>query len=148
MNVHFSHNKDDWETPRHIFDYFNRIYKFDLDVCANADNAKCKRYFDDSENGLKQIWYGDCWMNPPYSNCAEWIKKAYEESRSDILCRVVCLIPARTDTRYWHEYVTHGSVFFIKGRLKFSNSKNSAPFPSCVVIFDKRVINKMENLTI
>ncbi len=147
MNVHFSHNKDDWETPQYVFDYFNRIYKFDLDVCATKDNKKCERYFDKETDGLKQDWYGNCWMNPPYSQCAKWIKKAYEESRSNI-CRVVCLIPARTDTRYWHQYVTHGSVFFIKGRLKFSNSKNSAPFPSCVVIFDKRVISKMENLTI
>lgn len=130
----FSSNTDLWETPQYFYDELDREFNFDLDVCATEDNRKCARYFSDEENGLLQEWNGVCWMNPPYGRkIGEWVKKAYEESLNG--ATVVCLLPARTDTRWFHNYCTKGEIRFIKGRLKFGGSKNSAPFPSMVVVF-------------
>lgn len=129
-----------WETPKELFDKLNREYNFTLDVCAIHKNAKCKKYFTPQQNGLKQNWGGHCFMNPPYGGeIGKWIEKAYKESRK-INCTVVALLPARTDTRWFHEWIyrMHGvEVEFLKGRLKFGNSTNSAPFPSMVVVFKK-----------
>ena len=134
MSVHFSSKTDKWSTPQSFFDKYNAIYNFELDVCANSENAKCANYFDETIDGLKQQWDGICWMNPPYgTDIKHWLKKAYESSLQG--ATVVCLIPSRTDTKYWHEYVMKGQIEFIKGRLKFGNAKNSAPFPSAVVVF-------------
>jgi phage N-6-adenine-methyltransferase len=133
-NVHFSSKTDLWATPQEFFDKYNALYGFNLDVCANQDNAKCSNFFSIEDNGLEQEWRGSCWMNPPYGReIIHWIRKAYESS----LCgaTVVCLVPARTDTKWWHEYAMKGDIEFIKGRLKFGNSKNSAPFPSAVIVF-------------
>ena len=83
---------------------------------------------------LKQEWFGVCWMNPPYGrDIKHWVKKAYESSLTGTT--VVCLLPARTDTAWWHDYCMKGNIEFIRGRLKFGNSKNSAPFPSAIVVF-------------
>lgn len=130
----FSSNTEEWETPQNLFDALNNEFHFTLDVCATNENHKCSDYFTKEIDGISKEWIGVCWMNPPYGKTIKyWIKKAYDESLKG--STVVCLIPARTDTAYWHDYVMKGEVRFIRGRLKFSGSKNSAPFPSAIVIF-------------
>lgn len=126
---------DLWATPQDFFDKQNLLYgPFNVDVCADAINAKCPVYFDKTIDGLKQVWVGKCWMNPPYGReIGKWMKKAYESAKSGTV--VVCLVPARTDTKWWHDYAIKGQITFIKGRLKFGGLKNSAPFPSAVVVF-------------
>ena len=130
----FSSAKDNWATPQDIFDELNQEYKFDVDVCADENNAKCEKYYTVEDDGLSMKWEGVCWMNPPYGRVIyDWMKKAYESSLAGAV--VVCLVPSRTDTRWWHEYCMKGDIRFIKGRLKFGGSTNSAPFPSALVIF-------------
>jgi phage N-6-adenine-methyltransferase len=126
---------DLWSTPQDFFDQQNTIYgPFTLDVCADSTNAKCLNYFDKNTDGLKQAWTGKCWMNPPYGReIGKWMKKAYTSAGKGTV--VVCLVPARTDTQWWHEYAVKGQITFIKGRLKFGGAKNSAPFPSAIVVF-------------
>lgn len=126
---------DMWETPQWLFNLLNEQYHFDVDVCAVPENAKCSTYFTPEQNGLSQEWKGVCWMNPPYGrNIGKWIKKAYESAQAG--ATVVCLLPARTDTAWWHDYVMKGGqITFLRGRLKFGNAKNSAPFPSAIVVF-------------
>ena len=137
MSVHFSSKTDLWYTPEDFFKKYDDKYKFELDVCATDDNAKCARYFTEEIDGLSQEWKGVCWMNPPYGRTIkDWMKKAYESSLTG--ATVVCLVPARTDTNWWHDYAIKGEIEFIKGRLKFGGSKNSAPFPSAVVIFNAK----------
>ncbi len=143
MSVHFSSKSDEWETPVHLWDELDKVFAFNLDVCATHENAKCHKYFTKKEDGLKQQWTGTVWMNPPYGReIGKWMKKAYESSqepfmRGTALMRttVVCLVPARTDTKWWHDYAIKGEIKFIRGRLKFNGHKNSAPFPSAIVIF-------------
>ena len=137
MSVHFSSKTDEWETPQELFDRLDCIHQFEVDVCATEMNTKCGFWFDKQNDALLKDWSGwsSLWMNPPYGRkIGSWIKKAYEESQKG--CKVVCLIPARTDTKWWHEYVMKGKIEFLRGRLKFGKSKNSAPFPSAIVIFD------------
>ena len=132
--VHFSSKSPIWETPQDFFDKLNEEFKFNIDVCALMENTKCPRFFTPQADGLKQEWKGVCWMNPPYGRGIEkWVKKAWESSRTG--ATVVCLLPARTDTAWWHDYVMKGEIRFIRGRLKFSKSKINAPFPNAVVIF-------------
>jgi phage N-6-adenine-methyltransferase len=134
MSVHFSSKTDLWATPQKFFDKYDAMYKFTLDVCADKDNAKCANFYTVEDNGLIQPWQGVCWMNPPYGReIGAWLKKAHESSLKG--ATVVCLVPARTDTKWWHDYAMHGQIEFIKGRLKFGNAKNSAPFPSAIVVF-------------
>jgi len=135
MNVHFSSATEMWETPQKFFDDWSaKIGGFDVDVCATAENAKCPKFFDKQINGLEQDWFGKCWMNPPYGReIGKWMGKALAESKKGAV--VVCLVPSRTDTRWWHDYAMQGQITFIRGRLKFGNAKNSAPFPSAVVVF-------------
>ena len=136
LKVHFSSDKHDWETPQDLFNALHKEFHFVLDVCATHENAKCAKYFTEKDDGLSQAWLWSCWMNPPYAKGVQrqWIEKAYEESQRG--CTVVCLIPARTDTKLWHECVMKAAeVRFIEGRLKFGNAKNAAPFPSAIVIF-------------
>lgn len=139
----FTSNTDLWATPQDFFDRLNEEFGFELDVCAIAENAKCEKYYSPEIDGLKQEWEGVCWMNPPYGrSIGEWVKKAYQSSLAGAI--VVCLIPARTDTRWWHDYCMKGEIRFVKGRLKFGDSKNSAPFPSAIVIFgDKAKTNSL-----
>jgi phage N-6-adenine-methyltransferase len=140
MNVHYSSKTDDWYTPQYFFDKYNKKYTFELDVCASKDNAKCKKYFTVQQDGLLQDWNGVCWMNPPYGRAiSKWMQKAYESCKANKAI-VVCLVPSRTDTKWWHDYAMKGDIEFIKGRLKFGGAKENAPFPSAVVIF------KPENL--
>ena len=134
MSVHFSSATDLWATPMDFFRRYDDLYRFELDVCADDDNAKCKKYFTKRDDGLSQDWRGVCWMNPPYGReIGLWMRKAYESSLSG--ATVVCLVPARTDTAWWHDYAMKGEIEFIRGRLKFGNATNSAPFPSAVVVY-------------
>jgi phage N-6-adenine-methyltransferase len=140
----FSSASDEWETPDWFFQLVDHVtgYSFTLDVCASFKNTKCCKYFSVKENGLLQDWANNiCWMNPPYSQSDLWVKKAYEESQKDNTI-VVCLLPARTDTRRFHDYCMKASdIYFVKGRIKFldmdGNVRNSPAFPSIVVIFKK-----------
>lgn len=134
MNVHFSSETDLHATPMDFFLKQNEKHGFEIDVCAIAENAKCEKFFTPEMDGLKQEWMGVCWMNPPYGRTiSQWMKKAYESSLQG--AKVVCLVPARTDTAWWHDYAMKGEIEFIRGRLKFGDAKNSAPFPSAVVVF-------------
>lgn len=143
MSVHFSSKTDQWATPHDFFDKLNNEFQFDLDPCADETNAKCKKYYTKEDDGLAQNWDGfRVFCNPPYGReIGKWVKKA-SETRGGL---VVMLIPARTDTSYWHDYI-HGKaeVRFIRGRLKFGDSKNSAPFPSAVVIFREPLVANKE----
>lgn len=135
-NVHLSSKTDDWATPQDFFDRLNLEFgSFDLDVCASKENAKVPNFYTKEDNGLTQEWCKKNWMNPPYGReIGKWVKKAHEESLKGNY--TVALLPARTDTKWWHEYIQDkAEVRFIKGRLKFGGGKNSAPFPSVVVIF-------------
>lgn len=132
--VHFSSKTDLWETPADVFARLNTEFRFTLDVCALPENAKCRRFYTPKQDGLKQRWSGRCWMNPPYGrSIAQWMRKAWEESRRGVT--VVCLVPARPDTAWFQDYAARGEVRFLRGRLKFGNCKNSAPFPSAIVVF-------------
>lgn len=131
-----SSKNDNWTTPKEIFDLLNDEFKFDIDVCASDDNHLCKRYYTKESNGLLQNWGGErCFCNPPYSEVAKWVEKAFYETKNKNTL-VVMLIPSRTDTKYFHNFIYNRSeIRFVKGRLKFGNSNNNAPFPSMVVIF-------------
>jgi phage N-6-adenine-methyltransferase len=135
----FSSTSGEWSTP---VDFFNkldwRFGPFDLDPCASPHNTKCANFFSHAENGLQKDWGGfTCFVNPPYGRGIDkWIEKGYKESQKPNT-KVIMLIPARTDTKYWHEYVMKASqIHFVKGRLKFGDAENCAPFPSAVVVFD------------
>jgi len=134
----FSHEDNTWETPRAFFDKLNDEFRFTLDPCCLPETAKCEKYYTPKENGLMQNWEGQSvFCNPPYGReIYTWVKKCSEESLKQNTI-VVMLIPARTDTKYFHEFIYNKAreIRFIKGRLKFGNCKNSAPFPSMVVIF-------------
>ncbi len=146
-SVHFLSRTDDWSTPQAYFDSVNAEHgPFELDVCSDKENAKCLRFYTKEDDGLKQSWEGKCWMNPPYGRViGAWMKKAYESAQAG--ATVVCLVPARTDTAWWHDYAAKGQVTFIRGRLKFGGGNNSAPFPSALVKFSKN-LNKSNNFQI
>ena len=125
----------EWSTPQPFFDNLNAEFNFTLDAAAQPDNAKCAQYFTPHDNGLIQSWGSNTvWLNPPFGRTVGiWIRKAYE---SAILgATVVCLIPARTDTIWWHTYTQYGEIRYIKGRLTFDGATNPAPFPSALIIF-------------
>lgn len=138
--VLYSSKSAEWETPQDLFDQLNAKYKFTLDACASHANAKCKYYFTREEDGLQHSWGGHrVWCNPPYGRGIDaWVNRcalAYRgvPSRPEL---AVMLLPARTDTKWWHDHVIpYGKVEFIRGRLKFGGHKNSAPFPSAIVVF-------------
>lgn len=133
----YTSNTDDWATPQGLFDALNDEFEFTLDPCASSDNAKCAKYFTKEDNGLFQDWTGyRVFCNPPYGKeIALWVKKCAEEAKKGTL--VVMLIPARTDTSYFHDFIYNkAEIRFIRGRLHFNNSYNSAPFPSMIVIFN------------
>lgn len=139
MNVHFSSETDDWATPQAFFDLINKDFRFTLDVCASDTNHKCGVYFTKDVDGLSKDWQGSVWMNPPYGReISKWVEKAYNESKKHG-STIVCLLPARTDTRWWHSYCVKGEIYFVPGRLKFGNAKTNAPFPSAVVVFRPNV---------
>ena len=137
MKVHFSSATNEWSTPQSFFDVLNAEFDFTLDPCATHENHKCERYFTEQDDGLSKSWDGErVFINPPYGRkLGLWVKKS-SEAMGGI---VVMLIPARTDTRYFHDYIYNKSnveIRFVKGRLKFGDGKAPAPFPSMVVVFN------------
>lgn len=149
-NIHFSSQTNEWATPQEFYDELNKEFNFNLDPCATKENAKCKRFFTKEQDGLKQDWGNmlksaitgkpdvRVFCNPPYGReISKWVEKAYFESRC-CGALVVMLIPARTDTKYFHKYIYNKKnveIRFLKGRLKFGGATNSAPFPSMLIIF-------------
>lgn len=132
----FSSKTHEWETPQHFFDILNDEFHFTLDPCSTHMNAKCEKHYTREEDGLKQSWTGETvFCNPPYGReLPVWIEKAAKSAGSGTI--VVMLLPARTDTKAFHKYIYNkAEIRFIRGRLKFGNAKNAAPFPSMVVIF-------------
>lgn len=137
--VHYSTGKDDWTTPQELFDKLNQEFNFTLDPCSNGENAKCEKFYTKEDNGLLQDWGGErVFVNPPYSKKGkqdQWVEKCYTESRKPDTV-VVALLPARTDTKRFHEYILNkAEIRFLPGRLKFGGAKNTAPFPSMIVIW-------------
>ena len=140
----FASTTDEWPTPARLFAALDAEFRFTLDVCASESNAKCARYFTREVDGLAQDWGGPAWMNPPYGvEIGKWVAKAQRESRRSV---VVCLLPARTDTGWWHDHVMRADeVRFIRGRLSFggvrqeerraASGAHNAPFPSVVAVF-------------
>lgn len=136
-SVHFSSDRDDWETPPDLFARLHTEFGFTLDCCASPDNAKCERYFTPEDDGLEQPWTASTvWMNPPYGRViGKWIARAWVAASQEG-ATVACLIPARTDTRWWHDYCMRAhEIRFIRGRVRFVGAKAGAPFPSALVIF-------------
>lgn len=145
-NSLYSSDKMDWGTPQKLFNKLNLYFNFTLDPCCSEVNKKCDKYFTIEDNGLIQDWSKDVvWMNPPYGReMKDWIKKAYDESLKG--ATVVCLVPSRTDTRWFHDYVYEKSdIVFLNKRLDFAGSTNKAPFPSMLVIYNS---NKEINIDI
>lgn len=161
LRVVTSSQSVEWSTPQWLFDELDREFSFLLDVCATPENAKCPRFYSPETDGLHQDWVGNAqalciesagvmppavWGNFPYGRViGKWVAKAAEESKKGLT--VVCLLPARTCTKWWHRYIwdktTHKprpdvEVRFLEGRLRFGGSKNSAPFPSVLVVFRGR----------
>lgn len=128
----------EWTTPRDLFDELDAEFNFDLDVASTDENALCERHYTEGDDGLAQQWSGSVWCNPPYGReISKWMRKAAESNRGGV---TVCLVPARTDTAWWHDWIVgHATeVRFVRGRLKFGDSGSGAPFPSAIVIYDKR----------
>jgi site-specific DNA-methyltransferase (adenine-specific) len=131
--------KMDWSTPQDLFDRLNEEFHFTLDPCADDFNHKCDRYYTEEQDGLQQDWSGErVFCNPPYGkDVPKWVKKCHDETRFRGCELVVMLIPARTDTRWFHDYIYHKAdeVRFVKGRIRFGGQTTNAPFPSMVVVF-------------
>lgn len=146
MKVHFSAKTPVWGTPQYVFDALHEEFHFDLDVCALPENTKCEKFFSPEDNGLEQSWLQHTvWCNPPYGReIQDWVRRAVFDTALSVKAddtpktTVVMLLPARTDTKWWHNYVMRYAkeVRFIKGRLKFEGATSSAPFPSCIVVFN------------
>lgn len=145
------HVMDEYETPWALFDEIKTLANVNpqLDVCATHANTKCPAWFTPQMDGLMQEWATDFWMNPPYSKVADWIKKAFEEHDKWNVTGTV-LTYNKTDTKWWHEYVLGkgAEIFFLKGRVNFykdgvpvvnkkTGRKQSAPYPSVVIVFRK-----------
>lgn len=140
LDVMFSSESMEWTTPQWFYDALNDEFHFTLDPCANENNHKCSQYYTINDDGLKQDWEGHTvFCNPPYGKTIkDWVKKCSLESKKPNTT-IVMLIPARTDTSYFHDYIyqkPNVEIRFVRGRLKFGDGKNSAPFPSMVVIFN------------
>lgn len=135
----YSSRSDEWGTPLDFYAMLDREFRFTLDACATAIHAKCERFYSASDNGLVQDWRGErVFVNPPYSKAEFWMEKCYREAEKGTL--VVVLIPARTDTGWWHRWAMKASeVRFVRGRLRFDAGvrvgRINAPFPSAVIVF-------------
>jgi len=138
--VMFSSKSVEWETPQDLFQNLDDEFHFTLDPAATKENAKCKNFYTVEENGLIQPWHGTAWLNPPYGKgriIEPWIEKVITEVSAGN-CIVVALLPARTDTIWFHENVMPyaSQIRLIKGRLRFVGGKDTAPFPSMIVLYD------------
>lgn len=130
----YKSEKKDWETPDYLFERYDEIYNFDIDVCATEENKKCEKFFSPEQDGLQQKWEGVCWMNPPYGKeISKWMEKAYLSSLEG--ATVVCLIPARTDTKWFHSFALKGQIEFLDKRVTYKGAKQPAPFPNLIVVF-------------
>ena len=146
--VLFSHKVTEWVTPPELYNKLNDMFDFDLDPCTTEHNPlNTPHFYTKKENGLTKQWYGNVFVNPPYDQIEEWLAKAQKELETGMAPKIVFLLPARTDTKWFHTFIydysfykfrSHVKVWFLKGRLKFRHAKNSAPFPSMVVIFSKQ----------
>lgn len=142
----FSSKTDLWTTPQSFFDEVNAVFGFETDLCALPENAKCEKYYTPDDDALTKDWHGVCWMNPPYGRGINaWIAKAYASAKQN-RATIVCLLPARTDTKWWHDYCANAEVSFLRGRLKFGGNKNNAPFPNALVVF-RPSLNDLFNKT-
>jgi site-specific DNA-methyltransferase (adenine-specific) len=135
MSVHFSSQTPEWPTPQWLFDLLDKEFAFTLDPCSTHTNAKCAKHFTREDDGLLKSWGEEVvFMNPPYgTEIAKWMAKAHTSAMHES-ATVVCLVPARTDTAWWHKYAMKHEIRLLRGRLKFGDGKNSAPFPSAVVV--------------
>lgn len=135
LAVHFSSETDEWPTPQWLFDALDREFGFTLDPCSTDENAKCQKHFTRSQNGLLQSWAGETvFMNPPYGEqIGKWMAKANAAAREES-ATVVCLVPARTDTKWWHAFAMKHEIRLFRGRLRFGEATASAPFPSAIVV--------------
>ncbi len=142
FNNKFDSAKQDWNTPKDLFNKLNNEFNFEWDLAASHNNALCKKYYTKEDDGLKQTWSGICWLNPPYgdksSKMVDWIKKAYNDSNNNDNLTVVMLIPARTNTKWFHNYCMKSSeIKFICGRPKFGDAKFGLPQPLLLTVFKK-----------
>lgn len=133
----FASNNQEYATPLNLFNILNDEFHFTLDVCADEKNKKVESFYSQEQNSLGLDWSGICWMNPPYKDMKKWVIKAYNESIKHNAV-VVCLIPARTNTAWWHDYCMKGEIRFIKGRPKFEGCIHGLPQPLAVVVFGKQ----------
>jgi|SRR6478752_6560881 len=138
--VMFSSASDEWSTPRDFLaNLKSKGFDFSWDLAASEENTVCSFYFNKEQDSLQREWHllsGWLWLNPPYSRCKEFMEKAYSEMQKG--AKIIALLPTRTDTKWFHDYIYRKDgvdIQFIKGRLKFGNSVNSAPFPSMLVYF-------------
>ncbi len=131
----FESKRQDWETPDTIFVPLRDEFDITFDTCATSTNTKCKEYFTPGDDALSKTWFGTCWMNPPFSEVGKWVRKAFLESQNG--AKVVCLLPARTNTNWWHDFCMKGEIRFIRGRPKFKGAEMGLPQPLAIVIFSK-----------
>jgi len=129
--IHKSRSSEEWATPQSFFDALNNEFHFDIDACASPRNAKCRIFYSKQDDGLSKIWSGVIFMNPPFYDVDRWVTKAVLSARHG--ATVVCLLPSRTDTHWWHEFYAEAEIRWIRGRLKF-DGKTNAPFSCCIWI--------------
>lgn len=144
----FTSDNQKWETPIELFDKLNEVFDFKYDLAAEDITAKCKNYYTPEDDAFNYTWDQTSYLNPPYGReQIKWIERAYEQSKKNGNT-IVCLIPARPDTKIWHNVIFNyaKSICFIKGRLKFGGSKDSAPFPSALIIFSNNLTDKQIEL--
>ena len=135
LAVHYSSKTEEWPTPQWLFDALNKEFGFTVDVCSTDENAKCKKHYTKTDNGLLKSWSGEvAWMNPPYGDGIKPFMARAHDAAMNEGATVVCLVPSRTDTAWWHEYAMKHEIRLLRGRLKFGDAKDSAPFPSALVI--------------
>jgi phage N-6-adenine-methyltransferase len=142
MKTMFSSASENWATPRALAAALVKRYGIEIDVCATAENAVVPKFFSKEDDALNLPWRGRCWMNPPYGRTiGQWVMRAAEMNRI-YDSKIVCLLPSRTDTKWWHAWIEPvrlgkrpGTVTFIQGRLHFNEAKAGAPFPSVIVVF-------------
>lgn len=133
-NNKFKSTNQAWETPDSLFKELDDIYHFTCDVCASSENKKCELFYSEENSCLDKEWSGVNWMNPPYKDMKKFIQKAYNERFNAI---TVCLIPARTNTKWWHQLCMNGEIYFICGRPKFKGCIHGLPQPLALVVFGK-----------
>lgn len=147
-------NKQDWETPQALFDNLNNEFDFELDAFASDKNAKCKNYFTEEDDAFQQDWteYKSIFINPPYTPKVQdaVLKKIDDTVSTGWKGVIVLLIPARTDTKRWHDYIFNKAddIRFIKGRLKFEIDGvpgGSSTFPSAIIVYDRRNAKEQES---